>query len=61
MYEIQKNLVNNYEWKGKKWGKGFYDYLKGGKKKLWLGLKELYNLNVEMLDKEIVGKCILYC
>ncbi len=60
MYEIQKNLVNNHERKGKKWGKGFYDYPKGGKKKLWPGLKELYNSNVETLDKETVGKRILH-
>ncbi|MBX2878264.1 MAG: enoyl-CoA hydratase/isomerase family protein [Saprospiraceae bacterium] len=60
MYEIQKNLVNNHERKGKKWGKGFYDYPEGGKKKLWPGLKELYNSNVETLDKETVGKRILH-
>jgi len=60
MYEIQKNLVNNHERKGKKWGQGFYDYPEGGKKKLWPGLKELYNSNVETLDKEVVGKRILH-
>lgn len=60
MYEIQKNLVNNHERKGKKWGKGFYDYPEGGKKKLWPGLKELYNSNVDTLDKETVGKRILH-
>lgn len=60
MYEIQKNLVNKHERKGKKWGKGFYDYPEGGKKKLWPGLKELYNSNVDTLDKETVGKRILH-
>lgn len=60
MYNIQKNLVDNHERKGKKWGKGFYDYPEGGKKKLWPGLKDLYNSKVETLDKEIVGKRILH-
>lgn len=60
MYNIQKNLVENHERKGKKWGKGFYDYPEGGKKKLWPGLKELYNSNVDTLDKETVGKRILH-
>lgn len=60
MYNIQKNLVDKHDRKGKKWGKGFYDYPEGGKKKLWSGLKDLYNSKVETLDKETVGKRILH-
>ena len=59
-YEITKNLVENHGRKGKKWGKGFYDYPEGGKKKLWPGLKEVFTPNVDTLDKETVGKRILH-
>lgn len=59
-YKMQKDLVDNYDRKGKKWGAGFYDYPKGLPKKLWPGLAEKYNANVDYLDKETVGKRILH-
>jgi len=59
-YKMQKDLVDNHGRKGKKWGAGFYDYPKGSPKKLWPGLAEKYNSNVAYLDKETVGKRILY-
>ncbi|MEL6191653.1 MAG: 3-hydroxyacyl-CoA dehydrogenase NAD-binding domain-containing protein [Bacteroidota bacterium] len=60
MYKIQKDLVENDGRKGKKAGAGFYDYPEKGKKKLWPGLKEKYNSNLDTLDKETVGKRILH-
>ena len=59
-YKMQKDLVDNHDRKGKKWGAGFYDYPKGLPKKLWPGLAEKYNANVDYLDKETVGKRILH-
>ncbi|MEM7512626.1 MAG: 3-hydroxyacyl-CoA dehydrogenase, partial [Bacteroidota bacterium] len=52
--------VENDGRKGKKAGAGFYDYPEKGKKKLWPGLKEKYNSNLDTLDKETVGKRILH-
>lgn len=59
-YRMQKDLVDNHDRKGKKWGAGFYDYPKGQPKKLWPGLAEKYNSNIDYLDKETVGKRILH-
>ena len=59
-YKMQKDLVDNHDRKGKKWGAGFYDYPKGLPKKLWPGLAEKYNANVDYLDKETVEKRILH-
>ena len=59
-YKMQKDLVDNHDRKGKKWGAGFYDYPKGMPKKLWPGLAEKYNSNLDYLDKETVGKRIMH-
>ena len=59
-YKMQKDLVDNHGRKGKKWGAGFYDYPKGMPKKLWSGLAEKYNSNVDYLDKETVAKRIMH-
>ncbi|MFT4566438.1 MAG: 3-hydroxyacyl-CoA dehydrogenase/enoyl-CoA hydratase/3-hydroxybutyryl-CoA epimerase [Saprospiraceae bacterium] len=59
-YEMGKKLVNEYGREGKKNGKGFYDYPKGGKKRLWPELVKLFDSKVETLDKEIVGKRLLH-
>ena len=59
-YKMQKDLVDTHGRKGKKWGAGFYDYPKGLPKKLWPGLADKYNSNVDYLDKETVGKRILH-
>lgn len=45
---------------GKKDGAGFYDYPKGAKKRLWTGLKEKYNSNVDTLDQETIAKRLLH-
>lgn len=60
MYKIGKNLVENHDRKGKKYGKGLYDYPQGGKKRLWSGLKDLFNPDVDTLDKETVAKRIMH-
>ncbi|MEL6674887.1 MAG: 3-hydroxyacyl-CoA dehydrogenase NAD-binding domain-containing protein [Bacteroidota bacterium] len=44
----------------KKDGAGFYDYPQGAKKKLWPGLKEMYNSRVDALDEETIGKRLLH-
>jgi 3-hydroxyacyl-CoA dehydrogenase/enoyl-CoA hydratase/3-hydroxybutyryl-CoA epimerase len=59
-YKMQKDLVNNHDRKGKKWGAGFYDYPNGMPKKLWPGLAEKYGSNLDYLDKETVGKRIMH-
>jgi len=59
-YKITKNLVENYNRIGKKEGKGFYDYPKNTKKKLWNGLKEIFKPDVNTLGQEIVSKRIMH-
>jgi len=59
-YELAKMLVNDHGRGGKKAGAGFYEYPKGGKKKLWPKLAEIFNSNVEALDKDTVAKRILH-
>lgn len=46
--------------KGKRFGKGFYEYPEGGKKHLWPGLKDLYPLADEQPTAEEVKKRLLY-
>lgn len=60
MYKITKDLVENHGRKGKKWGKGLYDYPEGGKKRLWSGLKDKYNPSLDVMDKETVAKRIMH-
>lgn len=60
LYEVQKMLVHEYGRKGKKAGAGFYEYPKNGKKRLWPKLAELFNSNVDYLDKETIGKRLLH-
>ena len=59
-YAMIKDLVENHGRTGKKDGQGFYDYPEGSKKKLWKGLAEKYNPNIETLDKETIAKRILH-
>ncbi len=58
-YAIVKNLVENHNRTGKRDGAGFYDYPKGGQKKLWPGLKEIFTPNVEAVSEEIIRKRLL--
>jgi 3-hydroxyacyl-CoA dehydrogenase/enoyl-CoA hydratase/3-hydroxybutyryl-CoA epimerase len=59
-YEITKKMVKEYGRGGKKAGAGFYDYPKGGKKKLWPELGKIFNSNLDALDKETVAKRIMH-
>ncbi|MEM7104684.1 MAG: 3-hydroxyacyl-CoA dehydrogenase NAD-binding domain-containing protein [Bacteroidota bacterium] len=59
-YGIVKSLVENHGRKGKKAGKGFYDYPQGGKKKLWPGLSEIFAHKIDTLDKETIAKRIMH-
>ena len=44
----------------KKDGAGFYDYPEGGKKKLWKGLAEMYNSNLDGWDKDTIAKRMMH-
>ena len=59
-YAMVKDLVDNHKRTGKRDGAGFYDYPKGGQKKLWPGLKEIYTPNVDALSEEVVKKRMLH-
>jgi 3-hydroxyacyl-CoA dehydrogenase/enoyl-CoA hydratase/3-hydroxybutyryl-CoA epimerase len=53
-------FVEELDRKGKRFGKGFYDYPEGGKKRLWPGLKELYPLSEEQPSAEEVRTRLFY-
>ena len=59
-YAMVKDLVENHQRTGKRDGAGFYDYPKGGQKKLWPGLKDIYTPNVDALTEEVVKKRMLH-
>ena len=59
-YAMVKDLVENHKRTGKRDGAGFYDYPKGGQKKLWPGLKKIYTPNVDALSEEVVKKRMLH-
>lgn len=60
LYDTTKMLAVDMGREGKKAGKGFYEYPKGGKKHLWSGLKEHFPNDLDYLDSETVGKRILH-
>jgi 3-hydroxyacyl-CoA dehydrogenase/enoyl-CoA hydratase/3-hydroxybutyryl-CoA epimerase len=57
---VISKFVEELDRKGKRFGKGFYDYPDGAKKHLWLGLKELYPLADEQPTADEVKKRLLY-
>lgn len=59
-YKMVKDLVENHNRTGKRDGAGFYDYPKGGQKKLWPGLKDLYNPKVDAVSEEVVAKRLMH-
>ena len=59
-YNIIKDLVENHGRTSKKDGAGFYDYPKNGKKKLWSGLADKYNSNVDTMEEQIIAKRIMH-
>ena len=59
-YEVVNKFVNELGRKGKRSGKGFYEYPEGGRKHLWEGLSEIYPLAAEQPDQEEIKKRLLY-
>jgi 3-hydroxyacyl-CoA dehydrogenase/enoyl-CoA hydratase/3-hydroxybutyryl-CoA epimerase len=58
--DVISKFVEELDRKGKRFGKGFYDYPEGEKKHLWPGLAELYPRADEQPDPDEVRKRILY-
>lgn len=58
--EVIRHFVEDLGRKGKRFGKGFYDYPEGGKKRLWPGLAEEYPRAGNQPDRDEVRKRILY-
>jgi len=46
-FPVMRKFVEELDRRGKRFGKGFYDYPEGGKKHLWSGLAELYPVKEE--------------
>lgn len=57
---VIRKFVEDLDRKGKKAGKGFYEYPEGGKKHLWPGLKDLYPLAQEQPTPDEVRSRLLY-
>ena len=58
--DVIGKFVEDLDRKGKRFGKGFYDYPEGEKKRLWPDLAEHYPLAGEQPDPEEVRQRILY-
>lgn len=59
-YKHGKLMVETHGRGGKKAGAGYYEYPEGGKKFLWPKLAEIFNSNIDTLDKETIAKRILH-
>ena len=59
-YETVQKFVEELKRPGKRFGAGFYEYPKDGKKFLWPGLKDIYPPAAQQPDVEEVKKRILY-
>ena len=57
---VISKFVEELDRKGKRFGKGFYDYPDDAKKRLWPGLKELYPLADDQPTADEVKKRLLY-
>jgi 3-hydroxyacyl-CoA dehydrogenase/enoyl-CoA hydratase/3-hydroxybutyryl-CoA epimerase len=58
--EVITTFVDKLDRRGKKTGKGFYDYPQGGKKRLWPGLAEHYPLAEQQPTPQEVRERLLY-
>jgi len=59
-FPVMRQFVEDLDRKGKRFGKGFYDYPEGGKKHLWPGLAELYPIAEEQPPVQEVIDRLLY-
>jgi 3-hydroxyacyl-CoA dehydrogenase/enoyl-CoA hydratase/3-hydroxybutyryl-CoA epimerase len=58
--EVVKKMVTELDRKGKRFGKGFYDYPEGGKKHLWPGLAQHFPLAAAQPTVEQVKQRLLH-
>jgi len=58
--EVVRKFVEDLDRRGKRFGKGFYDYPEGGKKHLWEGLAEHFPPAAKQPEPEEVKKRLLY-
>jgi 3-hydroxyacyl-CoA dehydrogenase/enoyl-CoA hydratase/3-hydroxybutyryl-CoA epimerase len=59
-YEAVKRFVEDLDRKGKRYGKGFYDYPEGQKKHLWPGLGEVFPVSENQPPVAEIQKRLLY-
>ncbi len=59
-YEAVKRFVEDLDRKGKRYGKGFYDYPEGQKKHLWPGLGEVFPVSENQPSVAEIQKRLLY-
>ncbi len=59
-FPVMKKFVEELDRKGKRFGKGFYEYPEGDKKYLWPGLAELYPVTEEQPPVQEVIDRLLY-
>ena len=59
-FPVMKKFVEELDRKGKRFGKGFYEYPEGGKKYLWPGLAELYPVMEEQPPVQEVIDRLMY-
>ncbi len=59
-FPVLRKFVEDLDRKGKRFGKGFYEYPEGEKKYLWPGLSELYPVNDEQPAVQEVIDRLLY-
>ncbi|AMK19592.1 MULTISPECIES: 3-hydroxyacyl-CoA dehydrogenase NAD-binding domain-containing protein [Sphingobium] len=58
--EVMEKMVDVLKRPGRKGGGGFYEYLEGGKKRLWSGLAKEFPVATDQPEPEEVKKRILY-
>jgi 3-hydroxyacyl-CoA dehydrogenase / enoyl-CoA hydratase / 3-hydroxybutyryl-CoA epimerase len=59
-YEVMRRMLEELKRPGKRYGKGFYDYPEGGKKRLWPGLAQAFPMAREQPELEAVKTRLLY-
>ena len=59
-FDVMEQMVEKFDRKGKKGGKGFYDYPESGQKRLWPGLAEIFEEAEVQPDVEELKTRLLY-